>query len=151
MTPATPAIHSAILNLDDPATPGIDYQTLNTVVAAEQFTAGNSYTVTKTGTIGRNQTTSYFFDVPAGTPAFKVDFSGPGATPGTGQVRFLRFHPYGVGIDEQLDAELLLAVVPAAAPAAAHSSRTTSNPQAGVWEVTVEARRTSDVETRRTP
>ena len=31
--------------------------------------------------------------------AFKVDFSGPSATPGTGQARFLRFHPYGVWID----------------------------------------------------
>ena len=51
------------------------------------------------GTIGRNQTKSFFFKVPADTPAFKVDFSGPSATPGTGQVRFLRFHPYGVGID----------------------------------------------------
>ena len=40
---------------------------------------------------------SYFFHVPAGTPAFKVDLSGPSATPGTGQARFLRFHPYGVG------------------------------------------------------
>ena len=72
---------------------------MNTVVVPEVFTAAGGYTVTKSGTIGRNQTMSFFFRVPVSTPAFKVDFSGPSAAPGTGQARFLRFHPYGVGID----------------------------------------------------
>lgn len=141
VAPATAGIHSAILNLDDPATPGVDHQTLNTVVAAEQFTAGNNYTVTRTGEIGRNQTRSYFFEVPAGTPAFKVDFSGPGATAGSGQARFLRFHPYGVGIDSNASTACY---APPVAAGCNPNSRTTSNPQAGVWEVTVEGRRTSD-------
>ena len=99
VNPTTFGIHSAVLRLDDPSRLGIEYETSNVVIAAEQFTAGNNYSVTKTGTIGRNQTRSFFFRVPAGTPAFKVDFSGPSATPGTGQARFLRFHPYGVAID----------------------------------------------------
>lgn len=145
VTAATSGIHSAILNLDDPATPGVDHQTLNTVVAAEQFTAVNNYAVTRTGEIGRNQTRSYFFEVPAGTPAFKVDFSGPDGTAGTGQARFLRFHPYGVGIDANASTSCYS---PSAGGCTTGSplSRTTSNPQAGVWEVTVEGRRTSDVE-----
>jgi hypothetical protein len=142
--PKAPGIHSAILNLDDPATPGIDHQTLNTVVAAEQFTADNNYTVTATDKIGRNQTRSYFFAVPAGTPAFKVDFSGPGAAAGTGQARFLRFHPYGVGIDS--NSSLSCYTPSAGSCVGSPTSRTTSNPQAGVWEVTVEGRRTSDAE-----
>lgn len=144
VTPASTGIHSAILNLDDPSTPGIDHQTLNTVVAAERFTAGNNYTVTKTDTIGRNQTRSYFFAVPAGTPAFKVDFSGPSAAAGTGQARFLRFHPYGVGIDS--NSSLSCYTPSAGSCVGSPTSRTTSNPQAGVWEVTVEGRRTSDAE-----
>ncbi|HSB85846.1 MAG TPA: S8 family serine peptidase, partial [Ilumatobacteraceae bacterium] len=37
VNPTSIGIHSAILNLDDPATAGIDYQTLNTVIAADQF------------------------------------------------------------------------------------------------------------------
>jgi hypothetical protein len=139
---ATFGIHSAILNVDDPATAGVDYQTLNTVVAAEQFTAGNNYSVTKTGTIGRNQSKSFFFFVPAGTPAFKVDFSGPSGTPGTGQARFLRFHPFGVGIDS--NASTSCYSPSAGSCVGSPLSRTTTNPQAGVWEVTVEARRTSD-------
>ena len=99
VNPTTTGAHSALLNLDDPSTAGIDYQTLNTVVVPEVFTAANNYTVTKSGTIGRNQTKSFFFQVPAGTPAFKVDMTGGGAAAGAGQMRFLRFHPYGVGID----------------------------------------------------
>ena len=143
VTPTTPGVHSAILNVDDPSTAGIDYQTLNTVVVADRFTAGNNYSVTKTGTIGRNQSKSFFFFVPAGTPAFKVDMAAGGATPGTGQVRFLRFHPFGVGIDSNQSTSCYNPS--AGSCAGSPTSRTTTNPQAGVWEVTIEARRTSDV------
>ena len=138
-------VHSAILNLDDPATPGIDKQTLNMVVAANAFTAGNGYSVTKTGTIGRNQTTSHFFAVPAGTPAFKVDMQAGGTEKDAGQVRFLRFHPYGVGIEPAGSSTCYNP--PAGACPGSPTSRTVANPQAGVWEVTVEARRTSDAPT----
>ncbi|MEO7839656.1 MAG: S8 family serine peptidase, partial [Anaerolineales bacterium] len=145
INPTTAGAHSAILNLDDPKTTGIDYQTMNVVVAASEFNAGNNYTVTVSSTIGRNQTKSFFFRVPASTPAFKVDLSGPSTAAGTGQVRFLRFHPYGVGIDSNssLANYCPSATAPTTCPASA-LSRTTSNPQAGVWEVVVEARRTSD-------
>ena len=144
INPATSGAHSAILNLDDPATTGIDYQTLNTVVAADQFTPANNYTVTKSGTIGRNQTTSFFFTVPVGTPAFKVDMVAGGTAAGAGQVRFLRFHPYGVGFDSNASTSCYNPAV--ASACGSPTSRTAANPQAGVWEVTVEARRTSDVD-----
>ena len=79
-------------------------------------------------------------------PAFKVDLTGPSNAAGTGQVRFLRFHPYGVGIDSNSSlANYCPSPSAPAAPCSASSlSRTTFNPQAGVWEVAVEARRTSD-------
>lgn len=141
VNPETAGVHSAILNIDDPSTPGVDKQTMNAVVAAEQLTAANNYSVTNTGTIGRNQSTSYFFNVPAGTPAFKVDLTGGGTTAGAGQIRFLRFHPYGVGFDSNSS---LSCYNPPVAGSCNPTSRTTQNPQAGVWEVTVEARRTSD-------
>ena len=146
VNPSTAGAHSAILNLDDPSTMGIDYQTMNVVVAPDTFTAANGYSVTKSGTVGRNQTKSFFFKVPTGTPAFKVDLSGPSVAAGTGQVRFLRFHPFGVPIDSNASTANYCpsATAPSTCPAAA-LSRTTTNPQAGVWEVTVEARRTSDV------
>jgi len=146
VNPSTAGAHSAILNLDDPSTTGIDYRTMNVVVAPDTFTAANGYSVTKSGTVGRNQTKSFFFKVPTGTPAFKVDLSGPSVAAGTGQVRFLRFHPFGVPIDSNASTANYCpsATAPSTCPAAA-LSRTTTNPQAGVWEVTVEARRTSDV------
>jgi hypothetical protein len=72
-----------------------------------------------------------------------VDFSGPSATPGTGQARFLRFHPYGVGIDA--NASTSCYNPSAGSCVGSPISRTTTNPQAGVWEVVVEARRTSDI------
>ena len=144
VNPASAGTHSAILNLDDPATAGIDAQTLNTVVAAEQFSAANNYSITHSGTIGRNQVTSYFFAVPANTPAFKVDMVGGGNTPGAGQIRFLRFHPYGTSPDS--NSSLSCYNPSSGSCVGSPTSRTVSNPQAGVWEVTVEARRTSDAE-----
>src|SRR5215213_3665005 len=145
VNPSSTGAHSALLNLDDPSTAGVDYQTMNTVVVPEVFTAAGNYTVAKSGTIGRNQTKSFFFKVPANTPAFKVDFSGPSAVTGTGQARFLRFHPYGVGIDSNASNNCYSPAV-SGGPSCNPNSRTTSNPIAGVWEVTVEARRTSDIE-----
>jgi subtilisin family serine protease len=140
-------VHSAILNLNDPSSPGIEYQTLNTVIAPYTFSAGNSYSQTITGSVGRNHALHYFFQVPAGTPAFKVDFTGPDATAGTGQARFLRYHPYGVEIDSNASTSCYSPAVPGGScPGGGPNSRTTSNPQAGVWELTVEARRTSDAD-----
>nr|MBA2362239.1 pre-peptidase C-terminal domain-containing protein [Chloroflexia bacterium] len=142
INPTTAGSHAAILNLNDPDTAGVEYQTMNVVVAAEQFNAANNYSVTKTGVAGRNQALHYFFNVPAGTPAFKVDLAGPSAATGTGQVRFLRFHPYGVSIDSTASTACY---VPAVSTSCNGTTRTVQNPQAGVWELTVEARRTSDI------
>ena len=147
VSPAGKGIHSAVLNLDDATTTGVDYQTMNTVVVADRFTEDNNFSVTETGSIARNQSKSFFFEVPAGTPALKVDMVGGGA-PGKGQVRFLRFHPYGVGIDNNSTPNFYNPPVlgcSAGCSVAAATSRTTANPTAGVWEVVVEARRTSDV------
>lgn len=145
--PSAYGAHSAILNLDDPATSGTDYQTMNVVVVPYEFTASDGFAQTFTGSVARNQVRSYFVQVPAGAPALKVDFSGPGATPGTGQARFLRFHPYGVGIDSNQSTVCYSPAVPGGScPGGGPLSRTTSNPAPGVWEITVEARRTSDAE-----
>jgi subtilisin family serine protease len=135
--------HSAILNLDDPNSAGIEFQTLNTVIAAYDFAGSGGYQVASIGTIDRAQSRSYFFRVPSGTPALKVDFSGPSAAPGTGQARFLRWHPYGLGIDSNAVSNCY---VGSACTTGSTTSRTASNPLAGVWEVTVDARRTSDAD-----
>jgi hypothetical protein len=146
VNPTSSGVHSAILNLDDPSNPGIEFQTMNTVFAADQFTAANSYTVTKTGSVAPMNAQQYVYNVPPGTPAFKVDFSGPSATPGTGMARFLRWHPWGLGIDSNAASNCYLPNAGAGCSTGSAASRTAANPQAGVWEVSVDARRNSDTE-----
>jgi hypothetical protein len=145
VNPLTGGDHSAIMNLDSPSAAGIEFQTMNVVVAADTFSAASGFAVSKTGSIGRAQQVTHFVHVPAGVPALKVDFSGPSATAGTGQARFLRWHPYGLGIDSN-------AVSNCYTPSAggcttgSPSSRTVGNPLAGAWEITVDARRSSDAD-----
>ncbi|MGH3370763.1 MAG: S8 family serine peptidase, partial [Nocardioidaceae bacterium] len=138
--------HSAILNFDDPSSPGIEFQTMNTVIAPYELNAGNGFSQAVSGSVGRGQQLHYFFRVPTGTPAFKVDLSTTASTtPGTGQIRFLRWHPWGLGVDSNAVSNCY---VPdqAGCTTGTGTSRTVTNPQAGVWEVTVDARRTSDTD-----
>ena len=136
--------HSAILRLDDPATVGIDYQAMNTVIAADQLEAGNNFTATKSGTIDRAQTAHYFFNVPEGAPAFKVDMTGGGAAAGAGQIRFLRWTPWGLGFESNGVSNCYNPGT--CATGESPMSRTVFDPLPGVWEVTVDARRTSDAD-----
>jgi subtilisin family serine protease len=145
VNPSAFGAHSAVLNVDDPSTPGIDYQTLNTVIVPYEFDAANGFSHTFSGSVGRNQSLSWFFRVPEGTPAFKVDFSGPSATPGTGQARFLRWHPFGVGVDSNASTNCYVPAV-AGCSTGSPTSRTATDPAAGVWELTVDGRRTADAE-----
>jgi subtilisin family serine protease len=140
----TAGAHSAVLQLDNPETPGVDQQTLNTVFAAENFSAANKFSVTKSGTIARNQSTSLFVNVPKGTTALKVDMAAGGAEAGKGQVRFLRFTPQGVGFDSNTSTNCYNPDAGAGCAGGTPTSRTVTSPMAGVWEIVIEARRTSD-------
>jgi hypothetical protein len=154
--PDNRGIHSAILRLigegDDDHGRGrhhgnedfVAYETMNTVIVPDEFTAANGYSVTKTGMAGRNHAQRFFFRVPAGNPVLKVDMTGPSNEPGTGQVRFLRFHPWGLGVDSNASTSCYMPVV-AGCSTGSPLSRTWPDATEGVWEVTVEARRTSDV------
>jgi subtilisin family serine protease len=139
---ATSGVHSAILNLNDTSVAGIEYQTMNVVIAADEFTARDDYQVTKTGSLGPGQFDTYFFNIPAGTPAFKVDMTGGGPA-GAGAIRFLRWHPWGLGVDSNAVSNCYNPSI-GGCSTGSPTSRTVSNPQAGVWEVTVDARRNSD-------
>ena len=144
INPSSAGIHSAILNLDHSPTDGIEYQTMNTILVPDDLTAANGFTVTKTGVAGRNQVSRFFFRVPEGSPVLKVDMTGPTPDAGTGQVRFLRFHPWGLAIDNNASTSCYMPPV-AGCATGDPLTRTAADSTAGVWEVTVEARRTSDV------
>jgi subtilisin family serine protease len=126
----TNGAHSAILRLDDPATAGVEYEVLNTIVAAEQFNLANNFSVTRSGQADRPDYATFFFLVPANTPALKVDLT---ATNG-GRIRLFRVDPRGIPIDPT-----------AGFQTGGTQTRTQANPLPGVWETTVDVSRTSPV------
>jgi hypothetical protein len=134
--------HSAILNLDDPSSAGIEYQTLNTVVAPYVFTSAGNFQQTVTGSLAPAQAAHFFYRVPTGTPAFKVDMTGGGPA-GAGAIRFLRWHPWGLPSDSNAVSNCYNGAA-GGCTTGSPTSRTIANPQAGVWEVSVDARRNSD-------
>ena len=111
----------------------------------QDFTAANGYTFQASGTVGRDATRSYFVRVPVGASALKVDMTGGGATPGAGQIRFLRYSPQGLPLDSNSSLSCYDSDAGAGCANGTPHSRTVVDPLPGVWELVVEARRTSDV------
>ncbi|MFH9083113.1 S8 family serine peptidase [Streptomyces sp. NPDC017673] len=132
--PRSEGIKSAILEVDDPRTEGTDKQILSTVVVA----APVKYAYSASGSVQRNSTRSYFLTVPEGATSLEVAIGG---LKDKSQTRFIAIHPYGVPSDNTstpycynnyLDGNGCKPDV-----------RSYADPQPGVWEVEVEARRTS--------
>ncbi|MEV7284000.1 S8 family serine peptidase [Streptomyces sp. NPDC093252] len=133
-SPKSAGIKSAILEVDDPRTEGIDKQVLNSVVVAKPAT----YTFAASGSVQRNSSTSYFVTVPEGARTLEVAIGG---LKDKSQTRFISLHPYGVPLDENstpycynnyLDGNGCRPDV-----------RSYADPAPGVWEIEVESRRTS--------
>jgi hypothetical protein len=136
--PRTAGAHSALLNVDDPLTRGTDIQIPAAVIVSTPV-ASPSYTLTRSGTIERDSTTSYFVTVPAGATSLEVAMDG--LTAGS-QTRFLTMHPYGV----PLDSTQTIDCYPNynnPANTCRPDVRSYADPMPGVWEISVEARRTS--------
>ncbi|WP_328933950.1 MULTISPECIES: S8 family serine peptidase [unclassified Streptomyces] len=132
--PKSSGIKSAILEVDDPRTEGLDKQILTTVVVASPV----NYTYSTASSVQRNSTRSYFLTVPEGAKALEIAMSG---LKDKSQTRFISIHPYGVPVEDTgtpycynnyLDGNGCKPDV-----------RSYADPQAGVWEIEVEARRTS--------
>ncbi|MEU6252293.1 S8 family serine peptidase [Streptomyces sp. NPDC047043] len=132
--PRSAGLKSAILEVDDPRTEGIDKQILTTVVVS----APVKYTYSASNTVQRNSTQSYFVTVPQGAKSLEVAIGG---LKDKSQTRFIAIHPYGVPVDNTstpycynnyLDGNGCKPDV-----------RSYADPQAGVWEIEVESRRTS--------
>ncbi|MGW4557244.1 S8 family serine peptidase [Streptomyces sp. NPDC004365] len=133
-SPRSAGIKSAILEVDDPRTEGLDEQILTTVVVSTPV----KYTYSASGSVQRNSTRSYFLTVPEGAKSLEVAIGG---LKDKSQTRFIAIHPYGVPVDDTstpvcynnyLDGNGCKPDV-----------RSYADPQAGVWEIEVESRRTS--------
>ncbi|MGW7052686.1 S8 family serine peptidase [Streptomyces sp. NPDC054887] len=138
--PRAKGIHSAVLEVSDKATEGIDKQILTTVVAAEAL-AEPSYAFSATGSVQRNAPKSYFVNVPEGAKSLEVALGGLAAG---SQTRFVSIHPYGVPSDPTSTVNCYPNYTNPA-NTCRPDVRSYPNPQAGVWEVEVESRRTSPV------
>lgn len=147
VNPRTGGVHSAVLRLNDPTTVGVDYVSMNSVFVPADFTASNNYVFSTSGTVARNSTRHFFVRVPSGASALRVDLEGGGSAAGTGQVRFLRYSPQGLPIDSTSSTNCYNPDAGGGCSGGTPTSRTTLNPLAGVWELVVEARRTSDAAT----
>ncbi|MFH8288570.1 S8 family serine peptidase [Streptomyces sp. NPDC018059] len=131
-------LHSAILTVDDERTEGVDRQIMSTVVVSAPLDKP-SFTYEADGSVQRNSTTSYFVTVPKGTKSLEVALGG---LKGKSQTRFIAVHPYGVPVDSTSS---LVCYPNYENPAntCRPDLRAYAEPQAGVWEIEVESRRTS--------
>ncbi|NUS10949.1 MAG: S8 family serine peptidase [Streptomyces sp.] len=136
--PRTAGVHSALLDVDNPFTPGTDTQIAATVVVSTPI-AAPSYTLTRSGTIQRDSTRSYFVTVPAGATSLEVSMGGLLAG---SQTRFITLHPYGVPLDSTQTPDCY-PNYNNPANTCRPDLRSYAQPLPGVWEIEVEARRTS--------
>ncbi|QYX80024.1 S8 family serine peptidase [Streptomyces akebiae] len=127
-------ISSAILEVDDPKTVGIDRQVLNTVVASTPL----KYTHSASGTVQRNSFKSYFITVPEGAKTLEVAISG---LKDKSQTRFIANHPYGLAVESTSSLTCYSNFQDGGG--CKPDVRSYANPQPGVWEIEVESRRTS--------
>ncbi|WP_411283098.1 S8 family serine peptidase [Lapillicoccus sp.] len=130
--------HSAIMQVDDPGTRGVDHALLNTVIVSNDLvTPGFGHAAG--GTNERNHTQSFFVTVPPGAAALQVNLGGIA----TGsQTRFIAINPYGLPADPTSTTGCYLNYVNPA-NTCKPDERSYENPLPGVWEIEVEARRTS--------
>jgi len=136
---AKDGVASAILKVDDPTTPAIDFEVLNTVVTGVD-TKKPSYATTWSGRVDRNSTTSFYVTVPEGAKALQVDLSGIAAG---SQTRYIAINPWGVPVESTASTACYtnFSDVAACKP----EERSYENPIPGIWELEVEARRTTPV------
>jgi len=145
VNPRSAGVHSAILQLDNPFTLGIDAPIMNAVFPANEMNAQTKFSFSANGKIDRNQFRTFFVRVPQGATGLKIDMNAGGPA-GKGQVRFVRVDPRGIPFESPLDSTVCYNPDAGGGCASGSpTSRTVTNPIPGVWEFYVEARRTSDV------
>ncbi|MET0929307.1 MAG: S8 family serine peptidase, partial [Aeromicrobium sp.] len=130
-------VHSAILEIDDPSTSVVDHRVLLTVVQSTAFKKP-TFANTVEGKATRNQSTSYFVTVPEGAKALQVNLSGIATK---SQTRFIAINPYGVPVDSTATPDCYTNY--SDPEVCKPTSRNYADPLPGVWEIEVEARRTS--------
>ncbi|WP_086562754.1 S8 family serine peptidase [Streptomyces africanus] len=133
--PKSAGLKSAILEVDDPKTEGIDQQVLNTVVVSAPL----KYTFSASDSVQRNSSRHYYVTVPEGAKTLEVALGG---LKDKSQTRFIAIHPYGVPSDPTSTVNCY-PNYSNPANTCRPDLRSYADPQPGVWEIEVESRRTS--------
>ncbi|MDO5712275.1 MAG: S8 family serine peptidase, partial [Micrococcales bacterium] len=137
--PRGKGLHSAYLAIDSPATPLVDARMMAAVVVSSDLSKA-PFTQSFGGSVERVRTVSHFVDVPKGTKSLQVDLSGIAAG---AQVRWTAINPWGVPI-ESPTAKVSCYTNDSSDPKACNAvSRSYTDPEPGVWELQVEAKRTT--------
>ena len=127
--PTSMGVHSAILELVEPASGEAVFQTLTTIVAAERFDESNQFRVVRPGTADAPDHASFFYYVPPGTAALTLDLEVI-----RGAAKMQTHGPAGYLSNSAED------TYPRAKwQRGGQSRRSLAWPEPGVWEVTVEA------------
>ncbi|MFE9442799.1 S8 family serine peptidase [Streptomyces sp. NPDC006602] len=134
--PRSAGLKSAILEVDDPKTEGVDKQVMTTVVVSTPL----NYTYSASSSVQRNSNHSYFLTVPEGAKSLEVAMSG---LKDKSQTRFIAIHPYGVALDSTATIDCYPNYTNPASKPCRPDVRSYADPVPGVWEVEVESRRTS--------
>ena len=133
----TPGLHSAILEIDDPSTKLVDHRVMLAVVVSPDLEAP-SYETTSSGRVERNLFERIYVTVPEGAKALQVNLAGIATK---SQTRFVAFNPYGVPVDSTSSIQCYTNYSDRSV--CNPTSRSYADPLPGVWELIVEARRTS--------
>jgi hypothetical protein len=126
----TPGAHSAILNLDDSTGARSVYQVLNTVIVAEQFRERENFAITREGSAEYPAYTSYFFNVPKNSSAFRIDLKTQ-----HGSVRIRLMRPTGKEFDHAYDTPVRWSPE---YQNGGNLDRMIPDPEPGVWQVILE-------------
>jgi hypothetical protein len=124
-------IYSSILQVDDPTSPGIEYQILNTVVASQPFKAP-SYAITNSAKPDRADGESFFIRVDPNVSVLTVNMHV-----NSGRVKLDVIDPFGVPyvLPAPCNCSLDFLTGPG------DSTLSIPTPMAGVWEVNIEGSR----------
>jgi hypothetical protein len=85
--PKAAGAHTAMLTLANEAIPGFSHRMLTTIVVGEPLNASNSYTTQQKTEVPRPEMRSFFYDVPAGVNALRVDVEQSSREVGVAVVR----------------------------------------------------------------
>lgn len=139
VNPMTAGVHSAILRLLDGASSDVAYEVMNTIVASEEFSSRNGFSISGEGQLNRFPGYySCFLKVPENTAAFKFEM-----TVASGNLRSTLIDP--TGNEYGLIYSLPRGVRPPHLTSG-KQSRTVANPEPGVWEVIVVNHDFSDID-----